>query len=69
MAPCLPRSLGRLEPLDDRTSRLIGTTSNPYWYAEQLVALPASYRIVGGPELRATARELAERMLAAATEP
>ena len=69
VAPCLPRSLGRLEPLDDRTSRLIGTTSNPYWYAEQLVALPASYRIVGGPELRATARELAERMLAAATEP
>ena len=31
--------------------------------------LPAAYRIVGGPELRATARKLAERMLTAATEP
>jgi predicted DNA-binding transcriptional regulator YafY len=69
VAPCVPRTLGRLEPIDDRTTRLTGTTSNPYWYAEQLVALPAAYRIVGGPELRATARELAERMLAAATDP
>jgi predicted DNA-binding transcriptional regulator YafY len=69
VAPCVPRTLGRLEPIDDRRTRLTGTTSNPYWYAEQLVALPAPYHIVGGPELRASARELAERMLVAATEP
>ena len=61
----LPRTLGRLEALDDGRSRLTGSTSNPTWYAEELARLPAPYRITGGPELRARARELAERMLAA----
>jgi predicted DNA-binding transcriptional regulator YafY len=63
---CVPRTLGRLEPLDAETSRLVGSTSNPWWYAEQLAALPASYRIVGGPELRGAARAVGRRMLAAA---
>ena len=61
----LPRTLGRLERLDDGRTRLTGSTSNPAWYAEELARLPAAYRIAGGPELRARARELAERMLAA----
>lgn len=64
----IPRSLGALEPVDATTCRLTGTTSNPYFYAEQLIGLPVPYRIVGGPELRAGARELAERMLAAVTD-
>jgi len=63
---CVPRTLGRLEPLDAETSRLVGSTSNPWWYAEQLAAVPASYRIVGGPELREAARAVGRRMLAAA---
>lgn len=63
---CVPRTLGRLEPLDAETSRLVGSTSNPWWYAEQLAAVPASYRIVGGPELRGAARAVGRRMLAAA---
>ena len=61
----VPRALGRLEALDDCTSRLVGSTSNPVWYAEQLVAIPASYRIVGCPELREAARRLGSRLLAA----
>lgn len=65
---CLPRALGRLEALDASTSRLVGSTSNPWWYAEQLAALPAAYRIVGGPELREAAATIARRMLAAAGE-
>jgi predicted DNA-binding transcriptional regulator YafY len=63
----LPRALGRLEPVGDGTLRLVGTTSNPIWYAEQLAAVAAPYRIVGGPELRWAARQLGERLLAAAS--
>lgn len=62
---CAPRSLGRLEPVDTATSRLVGSTSNPTWYAEQLAAIPVSYRIEQCPELRDAARLLGQRLLAA----
>ncbi|MFD7659859.1 helix-turn-helix transcriptional regulator [Actinosynnema sp. NPDC059797] len=65
-ARCLPRTLGRLEPVDAGTSRLVGSTSNPVWYAEQLAVLPAPYRVVGCAELRDALRAIGERMLAAA---
>lgn len=64
----LPRSLGRVEPVDDTSCRLLGTTSTPDWYAETLAALPVSFRIVEGPELRDAARKLGERLLAAASD-
>lgn len=63
---CVPRTLGRLEPLDAGSCRLAGSTSNPVWYAEQLAVIPAPYRIVKCPELKETARALGERLLAAA---
>lgn len=62
-----PRARGRMEPIDDHTTRITGTTGNPWMYAEWLASLPASYRIVTGDEVRSAAREIAERMLAAAT--
>lgn len=68
-ARCLPRTVGTVEQLADGTTRLTGSTSNPWWYAERLAAIPASYRIVRCPELRATARVLGQRLLAAATAP
>ena len=61
----LPRALGRLEPLGAETSRLVGSTSNLYWYVEQLAAIPASYRIVRCPELQEAARVVGKRLLAA----
>ena len=64
VARWLPRSLGRLEPVDANSTRLLGSTGNPWWYAEQL-GIPVPYRIVGCPELQQTARVLAQRMLAA----
>lgn len=68
VSPRLPRILGRVEPAGDDTCRLVGSTSNPWWYAEQLAALPVDFRIVGGPELRHTARVLGRRLLAAGGE-
>lgn len=68
VAPCLPRSLGRLEPVGERTSRLTGSTGNPTWYAEQLAPVPAAYRVVGGPELREAVRALGQRLLTAADQ-
>ena len=61
----LPRSLGQLEPLHDDRTRLVGSTSNPWWYAEQLAAIPVPYHIVGCPELQQTARVIGQRLLTA----
>ena len=65
VAPCVPRSLGRLEPRDAATTRLVGSTSNPTWYAEQLARIPAAYRIIQCAELREAARDLGQRLVAA----
>jgi predicted DNA-binding transcriptional regulator YafY len=65
VARCVPRSVGRLEPVGPESSRLVGSTSNPKWYAEQLTSIPASYRIVRGPEVQQAARVLGQRLLAA----
>ena len=65
---CISRAMGRIEAIDAGSTRLVGSTSNPGWYAEQLARLPAAYRIVRCPELRAAARELGRRALAAADE-
>jgi predicted DNA-binding transcriptional regulator YafY len=67
VARCLPRPLGRLEAVDAGTTRLVGSTSNPVWYAEQLAAVPAPYRIVQCSELRDAVRALAHRMFEAAS--
>ena len=66
VARCIPRTLGRLTPVDDDTTLLVGSTSNPWWYAEQLAAAPAPFRIVECPELRHAARAIGERLVAAA---
>jgi predicted DNA-binding transcriptional regulator YafY len=65
----VPRVLGRLEAVDEHTTRLVGSTSNPWWYAENLAALPAPFRVVGGPELRETVTAVGRRMLAATAAP
>jgi len=65
---CLPRPMGQMEELDADTTRLVGSTSNPIWYAEQLARIPAPYRILGGPEVRHCARALGRRLLAAADD-
>ncbi len=65
----LPRTLGRLEAVDDATTRLLGSTGNPWWYAERLTAIRTSYRIVGCTELQEVARVLGRRLLDAGGDP
>jgi predicted DNA-binding transcriptional regulator YafY len=65
VARCVRRAIGRLTPIDAQTCRLVGSTSNPYWYAEQLAMIPAPYRIVKGKEIREAARALGQRLLEA----
>jgi predicted DNA-binding transcriptional regulator YafY len=65
----LPRAVGRLEPIDAGTTRLVGSTSNPVWYAEQLAVIRASFRIVRCPEIQEAARALGQRVLASAESP
>jgi predicted DNA-binding transcriptional regulator YafY len=67
VARWLPGGLGRLEALDGATTRLAGSTSDPWWYAQQLVRLRAPYRVVGGQELQEAARTIGARLLAAGT--
>lgn len=45
---------------------LVGSTSNPLWYAEQLAAVPASYRIVDAPAIQEVALLIGQRMLESA---
>jgi len=66
VARCLPRTLGRLEEVDDATTRLVGSTSNPAMYVEQLAVVPADFRVVQGEEVAKAARVLGERLLSAA---
>jgi predicted DNA-binding transcriptional regulator YafY len=62
----LPRTLGRLLAVDDSTCRLVGSTSSPAWYAQQLAVIPAPFRVVRGPEVRAAVLVLGQRLVAAA---
>jgi predicted DNA-binding transcriptional regulator YafY len=63
-------ALGTLTPGPHPGSTLLtGTTSAPYWYARQLTAIPVLYRILGGPEIRTAARNIATRLLNATTPP
>ncbi len=62
-------TMGRLEPLPDGGCVLVGSTSNPQMYAvEWLAQVPSAFRVEGGPELRAAARKLAERLTAAVAD-
>ncbi len=65
----VPRSLGRLEPDDDDRTRLRATTDEPGWYARQLAAIPAPFRVIGSPELRRATAALAERLALSSGEP
>ena len=64
----VPRTMGVVEAVDEGSCRLVGSTSNPTGYAEDLARLPAAYRVVRGDEVRAATRALASRLSAAVAD-
>jgi predicted DNA-binding transcriptional regulator YafY len=62
VAQWIPRNLGRREAIDANRTRLLATTDEPDWYARQLTAIEAPFRIVKPRELRDAARELGQRL-------
>lgn len=67
VARCVPRTLGRLEPVEEGRTRLVGSTSNPAWYAEELARVPAPFRVLGSPAVNAAVAALGARLVAAAS--
>ncbi|HEY0951869.1 WYL domain-containing protein [Nocardioides sp.] len=66
VAAAIPRTMGRLEAVDERTTRLVGSTRNVASYAQQLTLLPGAFRIEEGAEVHAALVALAERISTAA---
>ncbi|WP_377266950.1 helix-turn-helix transcriptional regulator [Peterkaempfera sp. SMS 1(5)a] len=62
----IPRSLGRCEAIAPGRTRLLATTDTPDWYARQLTAIEAPFRIVAPRELQVAAEELGRRLLRSA---
>ncbi len=58
----LPRSLGLTEAIDDERTRLTGSTENLDWYATEIAEIRATFRVVGGEEIRDAVRRLALRL-------
>ncbi len=69
VAPCVPRMLGRLEPTGERSCVLRGTTSNPWWYAQQLAGVPGEFDVVASDEVRHAVGALAARLTRAVARP
>lgn len=69
VAAAIPRTMGRLEAIDDGTTRLVGSTRNAPAYAIQLAMLPAAFRVEVGDEVREALARLAVRLTAAAVSP
>jgi predicted DNA-binding transcriptional regulator YafY len=65
VAHWIRRSMGRLEVVDETHTHLLASTDEPYWYASQLTALPWPYKILGSPELKTAAQNIAQRLLEA----
>lgn len=62
VAPCIPRTLGRLDASGEHSCILRGSTDEPAWYAEQLAAIPAPFTVLTSAEIQAAVRTLAHRL-------
>jgi len=61
VAPCIPRTLGRLDASGEHSCTLRGSTDEPTWYAEQLAAIPAPFTVLTGERVHAAVQALAQR--------
>ncbi|MGI8524225.1 MAG: helix-turn-helix transcriptional regulator [Nocardioides sp.] len=61
----VPRSVARLEVIDDEHTRLVASTDEPDWYAAMLAFVKAPMHVLTPPELRAELAVLGQRLTAA----
>lgn len=59
------RSLGRLEAIDAGHTRLTGSTDEPLWYAQQLAAIEARFRVVRPSEVIEATQLLGRQLMRA----
>lgn len=69
VARCVPRTLGRLVATGEHSCVLHGSTDNPWWYAEQLAAVPGELTVIAPEELRRSVGALAARLNRAVARP
>jgi predicted DNA-binding transcriptional regulator YafY len=62
----IPRSLGRLEPVPGGRTRIVATTDEPDWYARQLAAIGAPFRVIASPPIQQAVAELGRKLTDAA---
>lgn len=62
----VPRSVGRLESAEGGRTRITATTDEPDWYARQLAAIPAPFRVLGSQPLQQAMDTLGHKLVAAA---
>jgi predicted DNA-binding transcriptional regulator YafY len=60
------RSLGHLETAQGGRTRIVATTDEPDWYARQLAAIPAPFRVVASPPLQQAVAALGRKLTDAA---
>jgi predicted DNA-binding transcriptional regulator YafY len=65
----LRRSLGRLEPDGEGRTRLRASTNEPDWYARQLAAIPAPFRVLGCDEIQRATVALGQQLTRAGRTP
>ena len=66
VAHWIPRTIGRLEAVDEDHTRLVSSTDEPDWYAGMLAAVRAPFRVIRPPELREELARLGRRLTEAA---
>jgi predicted DNA-binding transcriptional regulator YafY len=65
-ARSVSRTLGRLQPADENSCLLRGSTDDPQWYAAQLAAMQVPFTVMQSAEVRAEVQALAGRLTQAA---
>jgi predicted DNA-binding transcriptional regulator YafY len=62
----VPRSLGRVEADEQGRTHLRATTDEPDWYARQIAAIPAPFRVLASREIQRATAALGRRLIRAA---
>jgi predicted DNA-binding transcriptional regulator YafY len=65
VARWIPRTIGRLEVIDETHTRLVASTDEPDWYAAMLAFVRAPFHVIKPPELRDEVLAISRRMAGA----